>query len=240
MLGEGRPIAEPAVVSGDAGPVAARDLDCEITIEQMPNGNVRQGECLPHKIGPLPELRLEDPQIRIEPVERRRQGRSIAAPGRRADRRPEDRHGEVPPEGRLAPFGPHVDRGAGRRILGPERRAAVARREIAQDRGTLPDHEIAVPEHGHQPVRVERAERPGIEPAEPVPVVQPLEGQPQLGDAPHHRLDVRRGGAAIDRQRGIRATGRSRAGRVAAARHHSPRGKRWASSSTLRSMWLRM
>src|SRR5262249_21945177 len=77
-------------------------------------------------------------------------GRAIVAP--------EDADEKIALQGRLRPIHPAVDMGSLRGVIGPEACGAVSRREVAQDRMRLPHCQLAVLEHRHSAMRIERAE----------------------------------------------------------------------------------
>ena len=198
MLAVGRALGEPGVVGRERRAVAARNLDREVAEEAVADDDVGEREVVARDEAAAREPRLEDVEGGVELPERRRELLRVPLRRRGADDRPEDRAGEVAGEGRLRPLCPHVDRPADDRVRGPEGRAAVAAREVAQDRAAFEHDEPAVADDGDEAVRVHGPKFRRVRAAKGMAVVEPLTGELQLADSPHHRLDVGRGGAAVD------------------------------------------
>src|SRR5262249_28885325 len=89
---------------------------------------------------------------------------------------------------------------ARRRRLRPELRAAIARREIAQDRVRFPNRRLAVLQHRDSTMRIECEEFRRFEPAERAADLDLLVRQAELTQEPHHFLHVDRSAPAPDRQ----------------------------------------
>jgi hypothetical protein len=179
------------------------DCDVEIAIEHVAELDVGEGEIIPGEKGVARDLVLGDVEFLAEDTDGVADRGVVAMLRRGTHHAPEDRSREMERDVDLGPFGPFVDVGATLQLLRPERRVTVTVAEIAQDGAGLPERfAVAVPQDRHGAARIHRQKFRRVLTAVFVADVMAPEGEPQLADAPHQRLDVGRGLATPDRQHG--------------------------------------
>ncbi|KGS20454.1 hypothetical protein X941_5805 [Burkholderia pseudomallei MSHR5569] len=192
MLGEARPRGEPIEIRGHRGKIGLVERRAQPAVDRQAERDigeriVRAGDECARRA----ELRVQDRHVSRPAFARRANPGGIAMIRRIAHEREKRIAPGAVQRGRL-PVEPLVDACPRMGLDGIQVRTAVPVRQIADDRVRFPEHEVAVHEHRHEAIRIQREEFGRLSRPESRPPIFALVCELQFRARPQHLADVDR------------------------------------------------